>query len=120
MLGSRMFEPVLAAVAVLVAGLDALGGIPVRPLPAEGLAVAGAGRDQPVVNRRFADAPRGLVLAEREVRRVQQAETFADPLAQVLAVALERHVAADVDLPQVGRRMAGAHPLGHDLADTAG
>ena len=82
--------------------------------------MAGADGLQAVVQWRFAHASRGFVLAVGKVGRVEQAETFANPFAQVVAVALEGLVAAHIDFPQVGRWMSAANPFRNDLADAAG
>ncbi len=66
-----------------------------------------------------AHAARGLVLAERPVRRVQKTEALAHPRLQVLAVHLKRHIAPYVHFPQIDRRMTVADPFGDDLADAA-
>ena len=54
------------------------------------------------------------------MRRVKQAEAFCDPFAKVLSVVLKRHIAANVDRPQVRRRDPIADPFGHHLAHAAG
>ena len=112
MLLGRVREPVLTAVRVLVARLDALGGVPVRALPAGHLAEARAARREPVVERRAADASRGLHLPERPVHLVQQPQGLGRPLVEVPAVALEGHEPPDVHLPQVHRRVAVHDPVG--------
>ena len=119
-LPGAVLEPVLTAVAVLVCGLGPFRSVPVGSFPAEGLAVTGPRRHQPVVDRRPTHASGGLVLLERIVHRIKQPQALGHPFAQVLAVALERHVAADVDRPQIDRGDAVADPVGHDLADPAG
>ena len=118
-LSGAIGEPVLAAIAIFVAGRATRLRVPVGALPAECLAMAGTRRDQPVMDRRPADAARGLILLERIVRCVEQPQAFAHPIAQVTAVDLEGHVAANIDGPQIRRRHAVAHPFGHHLADAA-
>ncbi|MBC7522153.1 MAG: hypothetical protein H7268_13815, partial [Sandarakinorhabdus sp.] len=118
--GRSRIEPILPAIAVFIFRLATRRRIPVRPFPAIGLAVAGAGCLQAVVQGGFAHPARCLILLERPVRRVQQPQAFADPFAQIFAVDLERHVAADIDRPKVGGRDAVADPFGHHLADAAG
>ena len=53
------------------------------------------------------------------MRRVKKAEAFGNAFAQIFAVNLERHVAADVDGPQVCGRNTIADPVRHDLAHAA-
>ena len=120
MFGSGALEPIAAAVAVLIAGRCARLGVPVWAFPARRFAVAGPGRDQPVVQGRAANAARGFELAVGKVRGVEQAQALGNPFAQVVAVALEGHVAAHVHFPQIGRGMAVAYPVRDHLADAAG
>ena len=115
-----MLKPVLPSITVLVAGQARVRRVPVGPLPARDLAVAGADGLQAIVERRFANAAGGVVLTIGVVGGVQQAEALRDPFAQVLAVALERLIAAHIHFPQVRRRMAEANPLRDHLADPAG
>ena len=110
-------EPVLPAIAIFIFRFGTGRCIPVRSFPAKGFAMAGTGGLQSIVQRRFAYAARRFILLERPVRRVQQPQALADPFAQIFAVDLERHVAANVDRPQVSRRDTVADPFGHDLAD---
>ncbi len=119
-LGGRIVEPVLPSPAVFVCGRHARRRIPVGALPAERLAVTGADGAETFVKRRSANTARCFVLPEWPVRRIQQAQALADPFLQILAIALERHVAPHVHFPQVDRRMTVADPLGHDFADAAG
>ena len=112
----RIFEPVLAPVAVFVPGFYARRSVPVRPLPAGSLAVAGAGGLQALVERRFAYAAGAFILAVGVVPGIEQAQALGHAFAQVFAVALERHVAAHVHFPQVRWGAPGAHPFRHHLA----
>ena len=77
-------------------------------------------RGQPVVQDGAAHAARGLGLAEGPVHGVQQAQRFHRAVAQVAAVALERHGAADVHVPQIHGRVAVQHPVGQHLACATG
>ena len=113
----REIEPVLAAEAVFVAGLRAVGRVPVGPLPAEGLAVAGAPGHEAVVEGRAAHAPRGCELAEGPVVVVEQAQGLAHTRAQEAPVGLEGQVAAHVHVPEIERLAAAGeafrqHPPG--------
>src|ERR1019366_8724299 len=67
---SAMLEPILAAIAVVVAGLDTAWGVPIGAFPAERLAETCAGGGQTVMQRRFASASRRCVLTERPVSGV--------------------------------------------------
>ena len=116
----RTGEPVLAAEAVFVAGLRAVRRVPVRPLPAEGLAVTGTARREAIVERRAAHPPRGRVLAEGPVHVVEEAEGLAHPLAQIAPVGLEGQVAAYVHVPHVDERPAGVDAFGQHLPGAAG
>jgi hypothetical protein len=49
MLARAVLEPILAAIAVEIFGMDAFGRIPVGTLPSEGLAEAGADLREAVV-----------------------------------------------------------------------
>ena len=76
-------------------------------------------RDEPVVQGGFAHPACGFILLERIMRRVKKAEAFGNALAQIFAVNLERHIAADIDGPQVCGRNTIADPVRHDLAHAA-
>ena len=82
--------------------------------------MTGAGLDQPIMEGRFAHPTTGIVLLEGVVGGIQQPQTLTHPFLQILTVALERHVAAYVDFPEVHRRMSVANPLGGDLAHASG
>ena len=106
-LSAGVVEPVLLAIRVLVHRLNALRGEPVGPLPPGHLPEARTSRSQPVVQRRPADAARGGRLAKRPVHVIEQAEHLDRAVVQVGRVALKRHHAANVDIPEVhggGRR----------------
>ena len=66
-----------------------------------------------------AHAARRLRLAERPVHGVEQAERLDRAVLQITAVALERHDAPDVDVPEIHRRMAVDDPVGEHLAGAA-
>ena len=57
---------------------------------------------------------------ERPVHGIEPAQGFRHPLAQVFGIDLERHVAANIDGPQVDRRQAVAHPFRQHQADASG
>ncbi len=100
-------EPVLAAVGVGVLRALARRRVPVRPLPAGGLAEAGAGGGEPVVQRDAPQPARRARLQEGPVHRVQAAQRLARACVQVARVALGRREAADVERrrrPPSGRR----------------
>ena len=119
MLGSRVFEPVLASVAVPVLGGDSVGCEPVRALPAGSFSEACTACGQPVVNGRTADPSGRLWLTVWPVHRVEEAECFDGAIVEVGAVSLERHHAAHVDIPQVHRRMPVDDPVREHLAGPA-
>src|SRR5580658_10936000 len=120
MFAGAVLEPILAGVAVGVARLDARRSIPIGPFPTEGFAEAGAGADQAIMQRRLAHPARRFVLAERPMRGVEEPQALRDARTQVFAIDLERHVAPDIDFPQIERRVSVADPLGNDFADAAG
>ena len=74
---------------------------------------------EPVVERRAAQRPHGLELLARPAHRVVQAERLDGAVGEVPAVRVERREAADVDVPQVDRRLAADDPLGDELAGAA-
>ena len=64
---------------------------------------------------RAAHPARGLALSKGPVHRVEQAQRFDRAVAQIARIALERHHAADVDVPQVHRRVAIDDPFREHL-----
>src|SRR3984957_4722022 len=120
MLACAVFKPILATVAVHVFRLYATWRVPVGTFPAESFAKARAGRTQAVMQRRFTNPASRLVLAERPMSGVQEAQSLRDPRAQIFTIDLERQVAPYVDLPQISRRMPIADPFGNDFAYAAG
>ena len=75
---------------------------------------------QPVVQDGAAHAARGLRLPEGPVHRVEQAQRLHRAVFQVAPVALKRHAAADVHVPQVHRWVAVNDPVGQHLAGATG
>ena len=69
---------------------------------------------------RAAHPTRGLDLSEGPVHRVQQAEPFDRAVAQIPSIALERHHAAQVDVPQIHRRVTRRYPFREHAARAAG
>ena len=51
---------------------------------------------------------------------VQQAQALGHALPQVLAIALKRHVAPHINLPEIHRGPPVPQPFRHDFADAAG
>src|SRR4029077_18572546 len=96
-LGGRLLEPVLAAVAILVARLGARGSEPVAAREARHPAEAGAGGGRAVVQRGLARSASRLRLPERPVHRVEQPECLDGAVTQVALVALKRRAAADIE-----------------------
>ncbi len=115
-LGGAVLEPILAAVAIAVLGRGARGRKPVGALPARELAEAGAALREPVVQRRFPDTACALHLAEGPVHVVEQAQRLDRALAEVAAVALEGHGAANIHVPEVHGRMPVEDPVRQHLA----
>ena len=115
-LGGGAGEPVLAAVGVDVLRLHARRGEPVGALPAGDHAEGGAARGQPIVQHRAPHVARGVRLAEGPVHRVEEPDHLAGALAQVGGVALERHEAPDVHVPEIHGRLAAHDPLRQRLA----
>jgi hypothetical protein len=54
------------------------------------------------------------------VHRIEQPERFNRPILQIAAIALKRHHAANMDIPQIHRRMAVDDPISENLAGAAG
>ena len=77
-------------------------------------------RGQAVMQDGAAHATRRLWLAKGPVHGVKQAQGLDSAVAQIAAVALEGHDAADVHVPQIHRRMAVQHPIGQHLARATG
>ena len=112
-------EPVLPAEAVFVARLDAVGREPVRPLPAELLAEAGAARFEPVVQRRAAQRAAACMFLGRPGDGVMLGVHFHGAGADPFDVAVRRAEAADIDGPQIVGRLAAGDPFGQRLAGAA-
>ena len=112
-------KPVLAAIAIFIFGRAAGFAIPIGPLPTKGLAVTRACRHEPIMNGGTADAARGFILLEGIMRRVEQPKALGHALAQIFAVNLERHVASNIDCPEIRRRNSITDPVGHHLANAA-
>ena len=121
MLAADSIEPVLPLVAVDVLGLLPARqiGKPVRPLPAELLAEAGAFRLEPVVKRRTAERPPGAILLERPGHGVMLGVGLERAGAHPVRVEMVPAEAADVDRPQIERRLALGNPFGERHAGAA-
>src|SRR5579872_6477902 len=114
-----MREPVLPPVAVLVARCAPRRAEPVGALVARHFAEAGARGPQALVERGAAHAARALRLAERPVHGVEETQGLDGTVAQIAAVPLEGRTAADVDVPEVERRVAVDDPVRQHLAGAA-
>ncbi|OIQ69660.1 hypothetical protein GALL_487380 [mine drainage metagenome] len=118
MLGLLVVEPVLPPPVIAVLPLLPRTRKPVRPLPARNLAKHRAALLQMLVQRRASHPARGFHLPVGVVVGIKQPQRFSHPLLQIAPVALERLRAANIDLPQVKRRLAIIDPLrqGHARA----
>ena len=83
---ARMAEPVLAPPAVTVFRRNAFRREPVGALPARRFAETRAARLQMLVDRRTADAAGARRLAVGEMVGIEQAEGFAYPVLEIVAV----------------------------------
>ena len=121
MLAADGIEPVLPLVGVDVLGLLPAReiGEPVRPLPAELLAERGALRLEPVVERRAAERPARAILLERPGHGVVLGVGLERPGAHPVGVEMVPAEAADIDRPQIVRRLALGHPFGEHHAGAA-
>src|SRR5262249_51473655 len=119
-LRSDGLEPVLPTVAVDVLRCRAGRGEPVRPLPAELGAEAGAGSAQAFVERRDAQRPTALVLLMRPGHGVVLAIGLQRARQHPAPVAVELAEAPDVHGPEVHRRLAAGDPFGERPAGAAG
>ena len=113
-------KPVLPLPRILVFALLAFIGEPVGTFPAGHFSKHCATCFQLFMDRRTADAAGGLHLPVGVVISVKQAKRFGHPLAQIMPVFLKRLRPADVDFPQVERRLAIIHPLRQRESRTAG
>ena len=98
-------EPVLAAVGVFILGLHAAARIPVGPLPAELGAEHRTLRLEPVIERRDDARAAAFIFLMREADGVVLAIGLAGAFEHPVAVLVEVREAADVDDPQVERRL---------------
>ena len=114
-LGGSAAKPVLPPVAVSIHRLHAGRRVPVGALPAHHHAEARAARGEPIVERAPPHPARGGRLQVRPVRSVGRADHLARALPEIARVALERSDPADVDVPEIHRRLAPDDPLGHRL-----
>ena len=112
-------EPVLASIAIFDFGLRSGRAKKAGALVACGFRHERALRDQSVVEGTATDVSRGFELPVRPVHVEKQAEGFGRSIVEVLAVRLERHHAAHVDVGQLDRRAPVANPLRESFADTA-
>ena len=115
-LGRSARKPVLAPVAVAVDRFHARRRVPVRALPAHHHAEAGAAVGEPVVEHALAHAAGCDRLKIRPVDGVERADHLHRAVAQVARVRLEGRHAADVDIPEIHRRLAAHDPLRHCAA----
>ena len=91
----------------------------VGALPAQLAAEHRALRGEPVVEGRAAQRAHRRELLARPAHRVVQAQRLDGAVGEVAAVRVERGEAADVDVPQVERRLAVDDPLRDELARAA-
>ena len=100
-----VFKPVLPLPGILVFARLTLVGKPVGPLPARHFAEHRTARLELLMDRRAADAARRRHLPVGEVIGIEQPERLGHAVLQVMTVLLERLRPADVDLPQIERRV---------------
>ena len=112
--------PVLVAPAVLDLRFGGRRREEVGALPAHLGAEAGARVAQVGIQRRTAEGTGAFELAVGPGHLVVQAQHFLDAVRQPALVAVEAREAADVDRPQVERRLALHDPLGERLARASG
>ena len=67
---------------------------------------------------RSTNTARGFWLTEWPVHCVQQTKRFDSAIVEVIAVALKRHDATNIDIPQIHRWTAINNPVGKHLACT--
>src|ERR1700733_1577924 len=113
MLFGIVLEPVLPTPAILIARRLSRMRIPVGAPPARGFAEAGPGGGEPLVQHAFLDAARRLPLPERPMVLVADTEGLPDPVAQKARIVLPGVGAADIDRPDIHRRMAMDDPVRH-------
>ena len=118
-LGCHRVEPGAATPAVLHVRRLADARKPVGPVPAHLVAEPRAARLEAIVKRRATERPAAFMLALRPRHLVVQAERLGDAVAQPGVVAVEIGEAADVDRPQIERRLAGDDPFGQRHAGPA-
>ena len=120
-LAADRIEPVLPLVAVAVLWRLAACqiGEPVRPLEAELLAEAGALGFQPVVERRTAERPAGAIFLERPGHGVVLGVGLERAGAHPVRIEMVPAEAADVDRPEIVRRLALGDPFGEHHACAA-
>ncbi len=116
---AHRLEPVLPAHCVAICGLHPFGREPVRPLPAELGAEDGAAGLQPVVERRDQTGAARNIFLVREGDRVMLAIGFERAVAHPVAVAVHRRKAADIDRPEIQRRLAAHRPFRQHPAGAA-
>src|SRR5262249_21636162 len=95
-------------------------GEPVGPLISGHFPEACTTACQPIVQRRLPDTACRLRLPKRPVHRVEQPERLEGPIMEIFPVALERHAAANIDIPQIHGWMSIDDPVGEHLARTSG
>src|SRR5262249_38314936 len=114
-------EPVLPAVAVAIESLLARSkvGKPVRPLPAELLAEHPALRRQAIIERRAPERTPRRMLLERPGHGVVLGVGLHGARTHPVGVEVIAPEAADIDWPEIVRRLAFGDPLGQRHAGTA-
>ncbi len=121
-LGHDRRRPVPSGPAVrapLLVGLDGVRVVVVHALPAGLLAERRPVRGVPGVRRRRAQRPAGSPLVRRVADVVVALVVLDRSRERVRRRAVRLAEPAYVHVPQVHRRRALEHPLGHDLADAA-
>src|ERR1700722_1685065 len=113
-------KPILPAIAVSVLWRLSLGCVPVWAFPARGLAKAGPRRLEPIMQHGTPRPTRRFRLPKRPMHGVEQTQGLCRAVAQVSAVPLERHHAADVDIPQIHGRMPVDDPIRQHLPRASG
>ncbi len=118
-LATDRLEPVLPAEAVDVLRRLAGSREPVRPLPAELRAEAGAGLLETRIEGRDAERPAARIFLVRPGHGVMLAVGLARAREHPALVAVEGAEAADVDGPEVHGRLAADDPFGERAAGAA-
>ena len=120
MLIALVVEPVLRPPRIAVFAFLTLFGKPVRPLVTRNFTKHGAARLQMFVQWRTADPTGRRSLAIGEMIGVEKAERFTDTLLQIGPISLEWLHPADIDVPQIKRRLPIVNPLRQRKTGAAG